>query len=196
MREVTHVTDRFVVFSYYAYFVLFLLVEFVFTRFRLGSGGKGDRDRLSFLFFFVLPFVGMFTWMALLNMGRVPTNPSWPQWILGYAIGLLGFAIRIIAKRTLGRFFTVRVQLQKDHEVVDQGIYAAVRHPLYLGYILEWVAPPLILGSPAGFLLVTLPIVIGVLQRIPREEALLAEGLGEKYRSYMGRTKRLIPGVW
>jgi protein-S-isoprenylcysteine O-methyltransferase Ste14 len=189
-------TRDFVVWSYYAYFGLFLLVEFVFTRFRLGSGKEGDRDRLSFLFFFVAPFIGMFTWMTLLNRGIAPANPSWPQWILGYAIGLVGFSIRFIAKRALGRFFTVRVQLQEDHEVVDQGIYAAVRHPLYLGYILEWIAPPLILGSPTGFLLVTLPIVIGVLQRIRREEKLLVEGLGQKYRDYMGRTKRLIPGVW
>ena len=190
-------TGKFVVLSYYAYFALFLLVEFVLTRFRLGSGSRGTREeRLSFLFFFVGPFAGMFLWMTLLNLDRVSANPSWPQWILGYAIGLLGFAIRIIAKRTLGRFFTVRLQLEKDHEVVDHGIYAAVRHPLYLGFILEWVAPPLILGSPAGFLFVTLPIVVGVLLRIPREEALLQEGLGEKYRSYMGRTNRLIPGVW
>ena len=189
-------TRDFVVWSFYAYFTLFLLVEFVFTRFRLGSKGQGDKDHLSLLFFFVLPFVGMFLWMAGINRGLVPANPSWPQWIPGYALGLCGFAVRIIAKRTLGSFFTVRVQLQADHKVVDQGIYASVRHPLYLGYVLEWMAPPLILGSPAGFLFVTLPITIGVLQRIPREETLLQEGLGEKYRAYMGRTKRLIPGVW
>jgi len=191
------VNDKLVVFSYYAYFALFLLVEFVFTRTRLGSGAKVTReDRRSFLFFFVAPFVGMFLWMMLVSRDRVPANPSWPLWILGYAVGLAGFAIRILAKRTLGRFFTVRLQLEKDHEVVDQGIYARIRHPLYLGFMLEWMAPPLILGSPAGFLFVTLPILVGVLVRIPREEELLVEGLGEKYRSYMGRTKRLIPGVW
>jgi protein-S-isoprenylcysteine O-methyltransferase Ste14 len=138
----------------------------------------------------------MFAWITLLNRGIVPANPSWPLWILGCAIGLTGFAVRFFAKRALGRFFTVRVQLQKDHEVVDTGLYAAVRHPLYLGFILEWMGPPLILGSPTGFLFTTLPIVIGVLQRIPREEALLLEGLGQKYRDYMGKTKRLIPGVW
>jgi protein-S-isoprenylcysteine O-methyltransferase Ste14 len=52
------------------------------------------------------------------------------------------------------------------------------------------------MGSPAGFLFTSLWIIVGVLQRIPREEALMVEGLGEKYRAYMGRTKRLIPGVW
>ncbi|HMI31715.1 MAG TPA: isoprenylcysteine carboxylmethyltransferase family protein [Candidatus Limnocylindrales bacterium] len=189
-------TDVFVVCSFYVYFALFLLVELVFTRSRLGSKGQGDRDRLSLLFFFICPFFGMVLWMAAVNHKWVSANPTWAQWILGVVLGLTGFAIRIIAKKTLGRFYTVRVQLQQDHEVIDTGIYGLVRHPLYLGFILEWLAPPLILGSPAGFLLTTLPIVIGVLQRIPREEALLTEGMGEKYRAYMGRTKRLIPGVW
>lgn len=189
-------TEKFVVWSFYGYFALFIFVEFVLTRFRLGSGKGGDRDRLSLIFFFIAPTVGMFLWMYGINTKLFPANPSWPAWCIGVAVGTCGFVVRIVAKRTLGRFFTVRVQLQEGHEVVDSGIYAVVRHPLYLAFLLEWVAPPMILGSPVGFLFTVLPILVGILQRIPREEALLVEGLGEKYRSYMARTKRLIPGVW
>jgi protein-S-isoprenylcysteine O-methyltransferase Ste14 len=190
------VTERFVLASFYGYFVAFGLLEFVLTRFRLGSGERGNRDRLSILYFLIVPVCGMFVWIFFVNAHLVGANPSWPLWILGVLLGLCGFAIRIAAKRTLGRFFTVRVQLQERHEVVSTGLYGMVRHPLYLGYVLEWAAPPLILGSPAGFLFLTLPILAGVLQRIPREEALLVEGLGEPYRAYMARTKRLVPGVW
>jgi protein-S-isoprenylcysteine O-methyltransferase Ste14 len=189
-------TRNFVILSFYAYFILFLLVEFVFTRYRRGEGAKGNRDPWTFVFFGFLPSMGMFAWMAALNHGLLRAHPSWPLWISGWVIGLVGFALRIAAKRQLGRFFTVRVQLQEDHQVVDTGLYGSIRHPLYLGFILEWVGPPLIMGSLAGFLFTTLWIVIGVLQRIPREEALMVEGLGEKYRAYMDRTKRLIPGVW
>jgi len=189
-------TEEFVVYSFYAYFALFLLVEFVMTRSPMGSKERGNQDHWSLVFFFICPFVGMFCWMYCVRAGWVWARPSWPLWILGFAVGILGFAIRIIAKRTLGRFYTVRVQMQQDHEVVDRGIYGMIRHPLYLGLILEWMAPPLILGSPAGFLFTTIWMVVGVLQRVPREEKLLTDGLGEKYRAYMGRTKRLIPGVW
>ena len=189
-------SDKFAVLSFYGYFALFLLVEFGLTRFRLGSGERGNRDRLTFVFFLILPFVGMYLWMYCIKAGMVSARPSWHYWGLGVAAGLCGFAIRLSAKRTLGRFFTVRVQLQEKHEVVDTGMYRLVRHPLYLGFVLEWVAPPLILGSPMGFLFTTLPILAGVLQRIPQEERLLLEGIGEKYRAYMTRTKRLIPGVW
>jgi protein-S-isoprenylcysteine O-methyltransferase Ste14 len=189
-------TRDFIILSFNAYFAAFLLVEFVFTKYRAGAREKGDRDRRSFLFFGIVPFLGMFLWMAAINRGWVSAHPTWLLWGLGWAIGILGFAIRVTAKRTLGRFFTVRVQLQEEHKVIDAGLYRLVRHPLYLGFILEWVAPPFILGSPAGLLFTTLWIVVGVLQRIPREEELLVEGLGENYRAYMGRTKRLVPGVW
>jgi protein-S-isoprenylcysteine O-methyltransferase Ste14 len=188
--------ERLVVWSFYGYFVAFLLVEFILTRFRLGSGERGNRDRMSLVFFFLAPFAGMFCWMFAVNRRLVAVDPTWLLWGLGVAAGLAGFAVRIAAKRRLGRFFTVRVQLQEGHELIDGGIYGLVRHPLYLGFVLEWVAPPLLLGSPAGFLVTTHPILVGVLQRIPREERLLIEGLGEKYKAYMGRTKRLIPGVW
>src|SRR3954464_15903178 len=40
-------TETFVVLSFYAYFVLFLIVEFVVTRSRLGAKRQGDRDRMS-----------------------------------------------------------------------------------------------------------------------------------------------------
>jgi len=190
------VTERFVIFSFYGYFVAFFLFEFVLTRFRLGSAGKGDKDPLTLVFFFIAPTVGMFVWISSINRHAIPAHPTWLLWGIGVICGLLGFAVRSIGKRTLGRQFTVRVQIQDQHDLVDHGIYGVIRHPLYTGALLEWMAPPFLLGSPPGFLFLTLPVLIGVLQRIPREERLLLEAFGERYRAYMGRTKRLVPGVW
>ena len=184
----------FAVVSFYAYMGLFVLTERVLTRASFGSSARGDRDPLTILFF-VFPFVGIFAWFFILNQWLRP-HPSWIQWGLSVLLGWAGMAIRVIGKRTLGKFFTVRVQLQEDHRIVDRGIYAHLRHPLYSGFILEWMAPPLILGSPIGFLFTTLPLTAVVLARIPREEALLTEAFGDGYRDYMRRTKRLIPGVW
>lgn len=182
------------VITFYAYMAAFILVECVLTRASFGSSERGDRDPRTLLFF-VFPFVGIFAWMFVLNRW-LPPRPSWILYAAGLLIGGTGMAIRVIGKRTLGKFFTVRVQLQEGHRIVDQGIYAHLRHPLYLGFLLEWVAPPLILGSTIGFLFVTLPLALVILARIPREEALLTEAFGDGYRDYMRRTKRLIPGVW
>lgn len=38
--------------------------------------------------------------------------------------------------RTLGRFFTWELSLQKDHTLVTEGPYSVVRHPAYVGNLL------------------------------------------------------------
>ena len=185
---------EFTVLSFYAYLILIFLWERILTRGTWGSRSRGDRDPLTPLFF-VVPGVGIFFWMYVMNRW-LPPHPTWISYAGGILAGAAGFTIRAVAKRALGRFFTVRVQLQEDHQIVDTGIYSRLRHPLYTGFILEWIAPPLLLGSPIGFLFITLPLSAVILSRIPREEALLIEAFGERYREYMGRTKRLVPGVW
>ena len=48
----------------------------------------------------------------------------------------------------------------------------------------------------SGFALLMLWIIGAFLWRIRIEESALTEALGEDYRAYMRRTKRLIPGVY
>jgi protein-S-isoprenylcysteine O-methyltransferase Ste14 len=182
--------------SFFAFFAAFAVVERLLTRSSLGSRSRGDRDPFTFLLFFVLPPIGIWIWMALLHKGVVPYRPTWLLWAIGVAFALAGFGVRIAGKRTLGRFFTIRVQLQEGHELVQEGMYASIRHPLYTGFLLAWCAPPFLFGSPIGLCFVTLPMLFAVVRRIPREEALLVEAFGDRYRDYMGRTNRLIPGVW
>jgi protein-S-isoprenylcysteine O-methyltransferase Ste14 len=184
------------VWSFYLYFPLFLVVEHVITRSPSGDRSRGDHDGLTFVLFFVLPTIGVWLWIFALRRGVVAYHPTWIHWGLGVAAAGAGFAIRILGKRALGRFFTIRVQVQERHELVDGGLYARIRHPLYTGFLLEWCAPPFLLGSPVGLLLVTLPMLLAVLRRIPREEAMMIEAFGDRYRDYMRRTKRLIPHVW
>lgn len=184
------------VWSFYLFFPVFLLVEHGLTRSPSGDKSRGDRDKLTFLLFFVLPVIGVWVWMYSLRRGLIPYEPTWLDWGAGVAFALMGFAVRIVGKRTLGRFFTIRVQVQEGHVLVQEGIYSRIRHPLYAGFLLEWCAPPFLLGSPIGVLFVTLPMLLAVLRRIPREEALMIDAFGDRYRDYMRRTKRLVPNVW
>ena len=57
----------------------------------------------------------------------------------GLAVALFGFGLRSLSKIWLGRYFTYTVSVKKDnHNVVDTGPYAIVRHPSYTGIVLEW----------------------------------------------------------
>ena len=44
--------------------------------------------------------------------------------------------------------------------------------------------------------MITVPPLLVFLRRIRIEEAALLAGLGDNYRAYMQRTRRLIPGLY
>ena len=56
-----------------------------------------------------------------------------PHWLLhpGLAMLLLGLALTVWAHHTLGRFFSLEVQVQGEHRVVNTGPYRLLRHPGY-----------------------------------------------------------------
>ncbi len=87
------------------------------------------------------------------------------------------------------------VRLQDGHQVITTGPYRFVRHPMYSGTLLSWIAAALALGS--WWMLI--PAALGIalfIWRTAREDAMLLEKL-PGYRDFARQTRyRLIPGVW
>ncbi len=79
-------------------------------------------------------------------------------------------------------------------KVVDSGIYAYTRNPMYLGHLIFlsglaitfWSVPALVL------LRVNIPWFH---QRVLGDEAHMKQRFGSVYLAYMGRVKRWIPGL-
>lgn len=114
--------------------------------------------------------------------------------ILGTIFIILGTAIRGIAIKKLGKFFSRDVENWKNQKIVKTGIYKYIRHPAYTGNILQIIGFPLILNSYYSLLLSFITILV-FLWRIKVEEEFLIEKLPE-YKKYMEETKRLIPKLW
>jgi protein-S-isoprenylcysteine O-methyltransferase Ste14 len=89
----------------------------------------------------------------------------------------------------------IKIQQERGQKVIDTGLYAAIRHPMYAGAILFMLGMPLLLGSWLGF--AALPaIVMLLIVRIFIEENALREGL-PGYDAYAARVRyRLVPYVW
>lgn len=87
------------------------------------------------------------------------------------------------------------VRVQAGQTVVDTGLYALVRHPMYSATVLLFLSIPLILGSLyAFFVFLAYPVLI--VCRIKNEEKVLSEEL-PGYIEYCGKVKyRLVPGIW
>jgi protein-S-isoprenylcysteine O-methyltransferase Ste14 len=111
---------------------------------------------------------------------------------LGIALMLVGLALRWYSIRVLGTSFTYTVATRADQRVVDTGPYRWIRHPSYTGALITILGTLLALTNPLAFLGL-LPPLVGYAYRIRVEEGALVRSLGEPYRSYMKRTKRLIP---
>ncbi len=113
------------------------------------------------------------------------------------AITLIVAAIVLsqIAILTLGKFFD-RLTIKTDHQLVKEGIYSMVRHPIYSSYLLLFTGFCTMLQSLSGLGLLAIISMIWFGSRIQIEEAMLIDQFGDEYRNYQQQTKRLIPFVY
>jgi len=113
----------------------------------------------------------------------------------GIALMWLGIVFRYYAMRLLGRYFTIDVAVQAGQTVIEAGAYRYIRHPSYTGALITLIGIGLALGNWAGLLALLVCVGLGYAYRIHVEEAALVTALGEPYKEYMRRTRRIVPFV-
>ncbi|MEM9214326.1 MAG: isoprenylcysteine carboxylmethyltransferase family protein [Cyanobacteria bacterium P01_F01_bin.150] len=113
------------------------------------------------------------------------------------SIGLVSAAILVsqVAISTLGKFFD-RLTIKVDHQLVTDGIYGSIRHPIYTSYILLFLGFCTMVQSLWGLGLLLATCIVWFGNRIAIEEKMLEEEFGEAYQSYCKQTKRLFPYVY
>jgi protein-S-isoprenylcysteine O-methyltransferase Ste14 len=105
-------------------------------------------------------------------------------WIMTLAMKVNPFAVPV-----------VRLQEERHQRVIDTGVYAIVRHPMYTGFVPMVVGPALWLESYAAALLAIVPIAVLAIRSVFEERFLKRELRG--YDAYMERVRyRLVPFVW
>jgi protein-S-isoprenylcysteine O-methyltransferase Ste14 len=159
-------------------------------------GGRGENlDRGSRAWVVLLYAAGIAAAAALRHV-QPGLIDGWTPVVVGVALALCGIALRQWAVATLGSFFTVSVEVQHDHRIIDGGPYRWLRHPSYTGALLTLVGVSLALGNWIGCLAAALLGLAGLVQRILVEERALASRLGPAWTEFAGQRKRLIPLVW
>jgi protein-S-isoprenylcysteine O-methyltransferase Ste14 len=113
----------------------------------------------------------------------------------GLAILAAGTVWRLGPMLTLRHRFSNFVARQPEHRLETGGFYARVRHPSYVGLLLQFLGQAGVFRSVVG--LAAVPVLFILLRRrMNIEERFLAEEFGDEYRAYMARTARLVPGVY
>lgn len=164
-------------------------------RSRSKTGTKQDRSTLGIIWVVIALSITAGVFVA--QKFRAAALPRIDVLIvIGVILFAAGLLLRWWAIVTLGRFFTVDVTIEKDHEVVERGPFRLVRHPSYTGVLLAFLGFALTVPNWAAMIVVLVPIFLAFLRRMNVEEDALRGALGQRYADYMGRTKRLIPGVY
>lgn len=119
-----------------------------------------------------------------------------PKWfvIVATVIFFAGYLMYAEVLRE-NRYLSRTVEIQESQKVIDTGLYAIVRHPMYTSTILLFLSLPLVLGSLSSFVIFLMYPLI-VIKRIKNEEEVLEKGLAG-YSDYKKRIKyKVIPFVW
>jgi protein-S-isoprenylcysteine O-methyltransferase len=178
--------------------LIYLASEILLTltrRSRSKTGTKQDRSTLGIIWLVIGVsmtagvFVAQKFQAAALLHGRMFASA-------GVVLFVAGLTLRWWAIITLGRFFTVDVTIEKDHELVERGPFRIVRHPSYTGVLLAFVGLAMSLRNWAALLVILVPIGAAFIHRMNVEEDALSRALGPRYANYMKRTKRLVPFVY
>lgn len=144
--------------------------------------------------------------LTALGMMWIPLLFIFTNW-LSFADYELPFAIEVVglflaipclwlfyrSHKDLGRNWSPTLEVREGHNLVSQGVYKLIRHPMYTAIWVWCVVQPLLLQNYiAGF---TGPIAFAILYflRINKEEQMMVDQFGQQYLDYKKRTKRLIP---
>jgi protein-S-isoprenylcysteine O-methyltransferase Ste14 len=120
---------------------------------------------------------------------------SWPVMAVGLAVELAALALAVWARRTLGRHWSGEITVKVEHELVTQGPYARVRHPIYAAMLALCVGTLLVWGELHA-LVGTLLVAASYVRKIRLEERVLAGRFGDEWEGYRARTRALVPGVF
>ncbi len=154
-----------------------------------------DKHSLRILWVTIIISVSVGVTLGVKGVGLMHLGGYWVV-LLGLLLIVAGLAIRWVAILTLGKFFTVDINVANDHRIIDQGIYKYVRHPAYSGSLFSFLGLGLSFSNWLSVLIIIIPITAAFIYRISLEEKALKQALGDEYINYAKATKRLIPGIY
>jgi protein-S-isoprenylcysteine O-methyltransferase Ste14 len=157
------------------------------------ESGEPHAHRILRLFILAVTFVLLLSPslpLAPLVRRFVPNRPIIRD--LGVALAGLGILLMIWARRHLGHYWSDKVEIKTNHQLISAGPYARLRHPIYTGMLLGIAGTALAVGEWRGLAAFVLLLTNYVI-KARKEERILRQKFGRAFQEYQRRTGFLIP---
>jgi protein-S-isoprenylcysteine O-methyltransferase Ste14 len=177
--------------------LLFYAMDFVLIR-RYDKKRRASGSGRSWDFtFFIFAMVAVLVLQPIILPGlSFTTSEPWGLWIqiLGVIVIIASLALHFWSRVHLQQYYAERVEVQPEHQVIDTGPYALVRHPVITSFF----------GIAAGLFLINASVVTAAVllytiwdfsRAACQEEVLLSQTL-PGYAEYARRTPRYLPSLW
>ena len=160
----------------------------------LRTGTLRRKHRREWTYYAVaIPFKAMLGATIAEHIG-LQTHPTSTMVAAGSILAAGGIIVRVRAHLELDGAFSQYVEKSESQRLVQSGMYAKIRHPMYIGSILLFAGMPLVLAARWAWIFSGLGMV-GIIIRIRKEEDFLVREL-PGYREYTQRTWRLMPHMY
>jgi protein-S-isoprenylcysteine O-methyltransferase Ste14 len=181
--------------TFYLFYIITFLWIFEFVLFP--SKNETTAEKKSFFKILAIILVSHLLTIILTFLGwfRLTTTSQVFE-VIALIIYAIGLSLRYISIFYLGKYFTRDVHVDKTHELISNGPYKFLRHPLYLGLLLLTISVPIFFAN--GFMIVVSTIMMFWIlnRRMSIEESLMEEKLGSTYLHWKLSRYRFIPFIY
>ena len=157
--------------------------------------GRGSWGWRFPIFLAVLLAVFLDRGVFLKYAGHTLWHRTFAVGIIADLITLIGLVILIWARRTLGGNWSFDVVIKENHELIEYGPYAYVRHPIYSGFLLMTLGAAIFSGYLGAFIVFAI-LFSGFWLKSRHEERLLIEYFPEAYPKYKKKVRAFIPLIF
>jgi protein-S-isoprenylcysteine O-methyltransferase Ste14 len=172
-------------------FVLYWIVSAIRTRDTLQT--ESFVSRYAILLIEVAGFVLLFRHSAGIGfLGNRFMHRTLASAIVGSILTWMGIGLAIWARYHLAEYWSARITIKEDHQLIRTGPYARLRHPIYSGIVLAAIGSAVVIDQWRCVLGVCL-VLIGYCIKARKEETMLTQQFGDAFREHQKHAGFLIP---
>ena len=112
--------------------------------------------------------------------------------VLGVVLTWSGIGLAIWARYHLAEYWSARITIKEDHQLIRTGPYTHLRHPIYSGLVLATIGSALVIDKWRCVVGACL-VLTGYCIKAKKEETMLSQQFGDAFREHQKHTGFLIP---